>query len=65
MKTSNLMKRFAAIAGSALVGLIFVTVANANNPEPVDVRVTWIAPIVVAENTGDEFRTAGCKHGSK
>ncbi len=50
MNTSTRMKRFAAIAGSALVGLMFATGANAANPEPVPVRVEWIAPAAIAEN---------------
>jgi hypothetical protein len=49
MKTSNWMKRFAAIGGSALMGLTLTIGANATNPEQVAVEVTWIAPIVVAE----------------
>jgi len=45
MNASNWMKRFAAIAGSVLMGLMFATSANAANPETVTVDVTWIAPI--------------------
>jgi hypothetical protein len=48
MKTSNWMKRFAAIAGSALMGLTLTIGANAANPEVVTVDVTWIAPIDIA-----------------
>ena len=48
MNTSTRMKRFAAIAGSALMGLMFATSANAANPEVVTVDVTWIAPIAIA-----------------
>ncbi len=55
MKTSNWMKNFAAVAGSALVGLIFATGANAANPEPVPVRVEWIAPAAIAENAVMNF----------
>ncbi len=47
MKTSNWMKKFAVIASSALVGLIFATGANAANPEPVPVDVTFVAPITI------------------
>ena len=47
MKASNWMKRFAAIGGSALMGLTLTIGANAANPETVTVDVTWIAPIVI------------------
>ncbi len=49
MYTSTRMKRFAAIAGSALVGLIFATGANAANPEPVVAQVTFANPITITE----------------
>ena len=55
MKTSNWMKRFAAIAGSALVGLIFATGANAANPEQVPVEVEWVDPIGLGENNALQF----------
>ncbi len=48
MKTSNWMKRSAAIGGSALMGLTLTIGANAANPEVVTVDVTWAAPIVIA-----------------
>ncbi len=55
MKTNNWMKRFAAIAGSALMGLMFATGANALNPEEVAVEVTFIAPIAIAEVSALRF----------
>ena len=55
MKASNWMKRFAAIAGSALVGLIFATGANAANPEPVPVEVTFVAPITITSVSSLNF----------
>ncbi len=55
MKTSTRMKRFAAIAGSALMGLMFTTSANAAAPEQVPVEVTWIAPISVAATQALQF----------
>ena len=55
MKTSNWMKRFAAIAGSALMGLMIATGANATNPEQVAVDVTWIAPVVIDEVSALRF----------
>ncbi len=55
MKTSNWMKRFAAIAGSALAGLILAAGANATNPEEVPVTVTFIAPIAIAEVSALRF----------
>jgi len=47
MKTSNWMKRFAAIAGSALMGLILATGANAANPETITAEVTFVNPITI------------------
>ncbi len=55
MKTSNWMKRFAAIAGSALAGLILAAGANAANPENVDVEVTFVAAITIAEVNSLKF----------
>ncbi len=55
MKASNWMKRFAAIAGSVLMGLMFATSANALNPEEVAVVVTFIAPIAIAEVSALRF----------
>ncbi len=55
MKSSNWMKRFAAIAGSALVGLIFATGAIAANPEPVPVEVEWVAPVVISTGNALQF----------
>ena len=55
MNTSNWMKRFAAIAGSALMGLMFTTGANAANPETVPVDVTFVAPIAISAVTNLNF----------
>jgi hypothetical protein len=55
MNASNWMKRFAAIAGSALMGLMFATGANAANPEPVPVEVEWVAPVAIVENATMSF----------
>ena len=55
MKTSNWMKRFAAIGGSALMGLMFATGANAAAPVTVPVEVTWVAPIVVGVDNPLQF----------
>jgi hypothetical protein len=55
MKTSNWMKRFAAIAGSALMGLTLTIGANAANPEQVPVEVTFIAPIAIGEDNPLQF----------
>ena len=54
MNTSTRTKRFAAIAGSALMGLMFATSANAA-PEEVAVDVEWVAPIGLVENAHLEF----------
>jgi len=55
INTSNWMKRFAAIAGSALIGLIFAAGAYAANPEPVVVGVEFVAPLTITETTNLEF----------
>ena len=54
MNASTRMKRFAAVAGSALVGLIFATGANAA-PEQVPVEVTFVAAIGIAEDSTLQF----------
>ena len=54
MNTSTRMKRFAAIAGSALMGLMFATSANAN-PENVVVEVTFVAAITISEQGSLKF----------
>ena len=43
------MKKFLAIIGSALMGLIVATSANAVNPEPVVAQVTFSDPITITE----------------
>jgi len=55
MKTSNWMKRFAAIAGSALMGLMLAAGANAANPEPVPVEVEWIIPAAIFTDNPLQF----------
>jgi len=55
MNTSNWMKRFAAIAGSALMGLMLTIGANAANPESVVAEVTFVAAITVTEDTPMQF----------
>jgi hypothetical protein len=47
MNTSKWMKRFAVIAGSAVMGLTLATVTNAE-VEPVTAEVEWIAPITIS-----------------
>ncbi len=55
MNTSTRMKKFAAMAGSALMGLTLTIGANAANPEQVDVNVTFIAPIAILEVSALRF----------
>jgi hypothetical protein len=50
MKISNVMKRLAVIAGSALMGLTLASGANAANPEPVTAEVTFATAITIVEN---------------
>ena len=49
MKTSNWLRRCAAIVGSALMGLMLASGANALNPEPVVAQVTFANPITITE----------------
>ena len=44
------MKRIAAILGSALVGMVLATGANAANPEQVLAEVTFATAITIVEN---------------
>ncbi len=55
MNTNIWMKRFAAILGSALTGLMLATSANALNPETVPVDVTFVAPIAISAVTNLNF----------
>jgi len=55
INTSNWMKRFAAIGGSALMGLMLAAGANAANPEPVVVGVEFVAPLTITETANLEF----------
>jgi hypothetical protein len=55
MKTSNWMKRFAAIASSALMGLTLTIGANAANPEQVPVEVTFVSAITIGEDSALQF----------
>ncbi len=55
MNTNILMKRFAAILGSALTGLMLATSANALNPETVTTEVEFVAPITITAVTNLRF----------
>ncbi len=49
------LKKFAALLGSILIGLIFATSASAANPEPVTVEVEFVDPITIVENNALQF----------
>jgi len=49
------MKRFAAIMGSALMGLMLTTGANAANPENVVAQVTFANPVTITEVNSLQF----------
>ena len=49
------MKRFAAILGSALMGTMLATVADAANPEAVTTEVEFVAPITITAVTNLKF----------
>jgi hypothetical protein len=55
VNTNIFMKRFAAILGSALIGLMLATGANAANPETVPVDVTFVAPITITAVSSLKF----------
>lgn len=55
VNTYNWMKRFLAVLGFSLIGLMLSTVAYAANPEPVVVGVEFVAPITISESTNLEF----------
>ena len=57
MKTSNWMKRFAVVVGSALLGLMFATGANALNPENVVAQVTFANPFTITEVNSLQYGT--------
>ena len=48
MNTKSHMKRITAISGFALIGLLFATSVNADNPQSVAVEVTFVAVITIA-----------------
>jgi hypothetical protein len=49
------MKGLLAIPGSALIGLMLVTGADAANPEPVTVGMDFVDPITITENGSLRF----------
>jgi hypothetical protein len=55
VNTYNWMKRFLAILSTSLIGLMFSTAAYAANPEPVEVKVEFVAPITISELTNLSF----------
>ena len=55
INTSNWMKRFAVIAGSALMGLMLATGIYAANPESVVAEVEFVAPVTIAEDSSMQF----------
>jgi hypothetical protein len=55
MCKSNWLKRFAVIAGSALLGLTLATGTNAANPETVTVNVEWAAAITISNPVNLRF----------
>ena len=55
MNTYSWMKKFLVVLGSALIGLMLATGANAVNPEPVEVKVEFVAPISITELTNLSF----------
>ena len=48
-RTSTCMKGLLAILGPALIGLMLVTGADANNPEPVTVGMDFVDPVTITE----------------
>ena len=54
-RTSTCMKGLLAILGSALIGLMLGTGADAANPEPVTVGMDFVDPITITENGSLRF----------
>ena len=54
-RTSTCMKGLLAISGSALIGLMLATGADAANPEPVTVGMDFVAVITITENGSLRF----------
>ena len=54
-RTSTCMKGLLAILGSALIGPMLVTGADAANPEPVTVGMDFVDPITITENNPLQF----------
>ncbi len=54
-RTSTCMKGLLAILGSALIGPMLVTGADAANPEPVTVGMDFVDPITITENESLRF----------
>ena len=55
MNTYSWMKKFLAVLGCSLIGLMLSTVTYADNPEPVVVGVEFVAPITITETSNLEF----------
>ena len=55
MKNKFSMKKFAALLGSVLIGLMLATSAWALNPEPVTVEVEFVDPITITETNALQF----------
>ncbi len=54
-RTSTCIKGLLAILGSALIGLMLVTGADAANPEPVTVGMDFVDPITITEDSPLQF----------
>jgi hypothetical protein len=55
MRNIDLRKGIIAATGSALMGLMLATIANAANPEPVVVEVEFVAAITIGETNALQF----------
>jgi len=54
-RTGVCKKGLLAILGAAVLGLMPVTVANATNPEPVTVGMSFLDPVTITENASLRF----------
>ncbi len=54
-RTSTCMKGLLAILGSALIGVMLVTGADAANPEPVTVGMDFVDPVTITEVSALRF----------
>ena len=51
----GMSRRFLAVVGCVVVGLLFVSSVNATNSERVIVQVTFVDPLAISEDGGLQY----------